>query len=176
MSDRGFESIVEEHKDRAFTYACYFLGNREDAEDVIQEMLLRLWRNFRSIPEHAIGRWILRVTRNLCIDAARQKKRAQVVTTTNDGGPLLETLLRDASENPLRALERTNLRDQIEAAIRELPEPIRSLIILREIQDLKYEDISHVMKIPLNSVKVYIHRGRRQLREKLRSLYRDEVS
>lgn len=92
---RRFRKICERHRDRIFTFACYYLGNREDAEDVTQEVLLRLWENWRSIEPEGLPAWITRVARNACLDALRRRHSYRTVVSADqarEGGE--ETPLR----------------------------------------------------------------------------------
>jgi RNA polymerase sigma-70 factor (ECF subfamily) len=161
-----FKKMVEQHRDRIFTFAYYNLGNREEAEDVTQEVLLRIWQNLEAINEATQHAWINKVSRNACIDAARRRRayRTRVVATA-DG----ETVFGAASHEPSpedRAVA-SSLRSRIQGALSELQEPYKSVVILREIQEMKYEEISASLELPLNTVKSYLHRGRRMLREQL---------
>jgi RNA polymerase sigma-70 factor (ECF subfamily) len=149
---RAFEKIADRHRDRIFTYACYVLGDRDDAEDVTQEVLVRLWKNLDSLEEPRVFPWLLHVTRNACIDALRRRRTYRAVVASDPEGDMMARV-----PSP-----------HVERALQELSEPYRSIVILREIQDLRYEEICEALGLPLNTVKVYLHRGRRKLREKLR--------
>ncbi len=160
-----FTSIVNQHKDRIFTYSFYFLGNRHDAEDVSQEVLLKAWQHLDEIKIGSAKAWILITTRNLCIDFIRKRKRqGQHITFTaaddTDSEPACPV-----ESSPFEIAHAGSLNDQIAKALLLLPETQRSALIMREIQDLTYQDISKALEIPLNSIKVYIMRGRIALRE-----------
>lgn len=163
-----FRDLVEAHQHRVFTFACYYLGNREDAEDVTQEVLLRLWHNVDSVAPETAGAWLARVTRNACFDALRSRRSRKRVFREG---------LEDAKEEPVtttpdpeQAAGGWDVRRHLERALKELDEPYRTIIILREIQGHKYQEISEVLDLPLNTVKTYLHRGRRRLRELLREV------
>jgi RNA polymerase sigma-70 factor (ECF subfamily) len=164
---RAFEQTAARHRDRIFTFACYYLGNREEAEDVTQEVLIRLWKNLDSLEEPRIVPWLIHVTRNACIDTLRRRRTYRALVAEDPEG---EAMLRVASKipGPAAVAEASDFRTHVEDALRDLAEPYRSVVILREIQDLKYEEISAALGLPLNTVKVYLHRGRRKLRERLR--------
>ncbi len=164
---RAFEKIAARHRDRIFTFACYCLGSREEAEDVTQEVLVRLWKNLDSLEEPRIVPWLIHVTRNACIDTLRRRRSYRSLVAEDPEG---EAMLRVASPSPGPGAmaEATDFRSHVESALRELAEPYRSVVILREIQDLRYDEISAALGLPLNTVKVYLHRGRRKLRERLR--------
>ena len=157
-------AIMKQQKDFIYSYAYYFSGSRENAEDLTQEVLIKIWQNLESVKNGPKRAWVAKVTRNLCIDWARSgklKNRALV--------PLDERLPEPSvsARHVEQAVERRDLRKRIEAAIARLPEKLRGLIILREIQNLKYEEIAEALNMPLNTVKTNIHRGRRLLRELL---------
>jgi RNA polymerase sigma-70 factor, ECF subfamily len=164
---RAFEKLADRHRDRIFTFACYILGNREEAEDVTQEVLVRLWKNLDSLEDARVLPWILHVTRNACIDSLRRRKKYRAVVAPDPEG---ETVARAKSPapGPGAAAETADFQAHLQRALESLAEPYRSIVILREVQDLRYEEISATLDLPLNTVKVYLHRGRRKLRESLR--------
>ena len=163
----AFDKTAARHRNRIFTFACYCLGNREEAEDVTQEVLIRLWKNLDSLEEPRLVPWLIHVTRNACIDTMRRRRTYRALVAEDPEG---EAMLRVPSRTPGPGVlaEASDFRTQVENALKELAEPYRSVVILREIQDLKYEEISAALGLPLNTVKVYLHRGRRRLRERLR--------
>ena len=168
MRKARFKKIVEQHKDRIYSHALYFLGNRPDAEDVTQEVLIRTWKNLDSIYLKTTQAWLMRVTHNLCIDYARRRKSG-VTIVQHDDLSILDTKAAFSGNgtDPHKDAENSDLRRQIYTALQKLPEHLRSVIMMREINDIKYEEISQALDIPLNSVKVYIHRGRNELKKAL---------
>jgi RNA polymerase sigma factor (sigma-70 family) len=176
MNSSRFEKIVSEHKDRIYSHALYFLRDRRDAEDVTQEVLIRAWQNLESIRQRTTKAWLMRVTHNLCIDYARQRKASGNVIRSDDISILEKRTASSLSEsNPEHVVENAERLQQILSALQKLPDTIRSVVMLREIQDMKYEDISHTLDIPLNTVKVYIHRGRKELQSSLRQSITEEI-
>jgi len=164
---RGFEKIADRHRDRVFTLACYILGNREEAEDVTQEVLIRLWKNLDSLEEARVLPWLLHVTRNACIDALRRRRTYRALVAPDPEGTAMSRVA-STTIGPATVVENADFRSQLEIAVQELAEPYRTIVILREIQDFRYEEICEALSLPLNTVKVYLHRARRKLREKLR--------
>ena len=151
-----FRRLCQEHRDRIYTFAFYYMGNREDAEDITQEVLFRLWHHGLCMDDESVAAWLTRVARNACLDALRQRRRYRPVFSTQDPEPVLAVEPVDV-----------DLRRQLEAALTRLESPLREIVILREIQGLSYREISQSLKLPLNTVKVYLHRGRRRLRDLL---------
>jgi RNA polymerase sigma-70 factor (ECF subfamily) len=114
----------------------------------------------------------LKVTRNLCIDHSRQKREVAFSTLTNSSNTeRLELDQIEAGLNPEEETINIDAKDRILNAIQKLPPKIKDVIIMREIHDLKYEDIASSMDLPMNSVKVYLHRGRKLLFEYLKPYF-----
>lgn len=139
------------------------LARREDAQDVTQDVLIRLWRRGDEVDAERMLPWLMRVTRNACIDRLRHRKMVHQVVAA-DAEP---DDVADDDASPIDRLELEDDRDVLEAALERISEPYRSIVILREIQEMKYEEISGAMDMPLNTVKVYLHRGRKMLRKQL---------
>jgi RNA polymerase sigma-70 factor (ECF subfamily) len=165
---REFRRLADEHGGRIYTLALYLLGRREDAEDVTQEVLVRLWRHRDRIDPARTRAWVAQVTRNLVIDVSRQRKlRAAVFAEGADAEAAAVAVSSDA--RPDRATMNGELRDALENAVARLDEPYRSILVMREIQDYSYQEIADALEMPLGTVKVYLHRARRRVRETIRS-------
>ena len=163
----GFEHIVLRHRHRVYGYAYYMLGDADEAADVTQDVFLKLWSSRKQMEEKRVLPWLLFVTKNACIDQLRHRRTVRGVMTRDEVAlDLAETheTLPDAS------LEAMDLKEQLERALQELSEPHRSIVILREIQDMSYVEIGAALNLPLTTVKVYLHRGRKMLREKVSGL------
>jgi RNA polymerase sigma-70 factor (ECF subfamily) len=168
---REFRRLADEHGGRIYTLALYLLGRREDAEDVTQEVLVRLWRHRDRIDPARARAWVAQVTRNLVIDVSRQRRmRATVFADSADAD---ETMAVSIDPGPDRAVMNGELRSALEAAIAGLDEPYRSILVMREIQDCSYQEIATVMCMPLGTVKVYLHRARRRVRDAIQTGARD---
>jgi len=166
----GFEAAVAKHQRRIFSFARYFLGNSAEAEDVMQEVLLRFWQNWQDLDSERLEPWLLRVTRNACYDQLRKRRSSSRHMVADPEGRVSD---RAASErpDPEAMAEAGDFRRHLLAALRKLDEPLRSVLILREIQGLKYQEIADILELPLNTVRVYLHRGRRRLRKHLGKVY-----
>ncbi len=156
-----------------YSQAYYFTQNVEDAKDITQDVLIKLWHNMDSISSKATKSWLLTVTKNLCIDFSRKKRElieSKMESDYDNGDFRLDGV--DATSDPEQDMIQSDRKEMLMQAIGKLPEKIRHVVIMREIQDLKYEDIARAMEIPLNSVKVYLHRGRKMLFEYLKPYYK----
>ncbi|HET6349588.1 MAG TPA: sigma-70 family RNA polymerase sigma factor [Candidatus Krumholzibacteria bacterium] len=169
-----FRDLAQEYAGKVFTYARYALRDHQDAEDVTQEVLIRLWKNHDSIEPSRLSAWVMRVTRNLVIDCSRRHRTRAAVFVD---GPAAETSAASvaAAPTPDAHAGRAELREVIERAIAELDEPQRSIVVMREIQGLAYEEIADALNMPLGTVKVYLHRARRRMRERVRAQLGEHV-
>ncbi len=158
--DKLFRQWTREHQDQAWSLARYLLKDRAEAEDVVQEAFERLWHQRESMSAARVKPWLLRVTRNLCLDRLRRQRPQEEAT---------EALAADAS-GPAEALQRQRLQRQLAAAVQGLEEPFRSLVILRDIQQHSYEEVAAMTELSMPQVKTYLHRARRKLREQLAPL------
>ena len=164
---QGFRAMVEQCRNRIYNLAYYSLGTREEAEDVTQDVFLRLWEHWSEVTQAQAMPWLIRVTRNACIDRHRKRQthRAMLAAPGAEDCPANPSPM---GSDPQLSLERDDLRQAVERALSLLDDPYRTIVILREIQSFSYADISEALQMPLNTVKVYLHRGRQMLRTELR--------
>jgi len=176
MRHYQFKNIVLRHKDLIYNQAFYFTSNCEDAEDITQEVFIKLWHHFDKVKRNSVKAWLLKVTRNLCIDYSR-KNHEQSLSELYDNDTTTSVIdnLMDFSANPEQEIITKDLSEKIMFTINLLPEKIRNILILRDIQDLKYDTIAEIMDLPLNSIKVYLHRGRKYLLENLPKSLKEEL-
>jgi len=171
VSPIQYDNLFRLHRQRVFGFAFHYLGNEDDAADVTQEVFIRLWRNRRSIEADRLTGWLLRVTRNLCVDAYRKKTtRLRYISSDSDG---IEDH-GDRRPKPDSIAAGSLFNERLQTALKTLGEPHRSILMLREIEEFKYEEISDALDLPLNTVKVYLHRARRALRKELSEALRYE--
>ena len=142
--------------------------NRMDAEDISQEVFIRIWKNMGKFKLPAAGSWIMRTTHNLCIDYLRRDQIAKQRSIFIDDD--FEDRVADTNKlnQPEAAALQNITNEKIKKAIQKLPENLRSVFVLYEIEGFKYKEISNVLDMPINSVKVYILRARRKLQEELK--------
>lgn len=172
MKTLRFKHLVKQHKNQIYNQAYYFTNSKEDAEDISQEVLLKLWHHLNSVKSKAVKSWLARVTRNVCIDFSR-KKREYSLNELGSGGQQRMIDCRDeAQADPAQLVISEDL---IRQGIASLPETLRTIVIMREIQDLPYALIAETMNLPLNTVKVYLHRGRKLLAQFLDEQVKEPV-
>jgi RNA polymerase sigma factor (sigma-70 family) len=142
------------------------LGDKNLAADLTQDVFIKLWEHkVRLDPDRLIG-WLLTVARNSCIDAMRKMKVRRSVTESDEFS--LDSLS-SGEIGPDRLASNAMFSVRLKKALDTIGEPYKSIVVLREIQDYKYEEIGEVLNLPLNTVKVYLHRARKALREELKN-------
>ncbi len=169
----AFAEIVSRYQTRIFNFAFRLLQQREEAQDVTQEVFLRAYRSMdRYIPDQPLAAWLYKIANNLCIDAIRRRKIRTVSLSAPqaDGDELQQIDIPDQSLNPENLFNNQEIQRSINEAIASLPYRYRVVTILRHIQDLSYQEISKITGQPEGTIKAQIFRARRILREKLRSV------
>ena len=158
-----FRTLVNQHQRLVYSQALHILANKSDAQDATQEAYERLWKhmnnsnNDKTLTKESGKAWLLHVVRNRCIDKLRQRK-----PTDSEN---IEDLRCDNPHNqPAANLAKQQLSHWLHNAIDRLKEPYRSLIILADLQQHTIKDVAQTLDLNENQVKVYIHRGRKQLR------------
>lgn len=169
MSER-FETLVIAHQDRLFSYATRLLSSPGEAQEVVQEVLLKFWDHHAELGDEAALPWMLRVTRNACLDVLRKRTRERNYAMAA-GADWKEAELTPRTDE---IVEQTDFRVELDKAVAELKEPYRSLIILREMQGHSYRDICSILDLPMPQVKSYLHRARKRLRHRLKEFEPDE--
>jgi RNA polymerase sigma-70 factor (ECF subfamily) len=159
----SWEEIVELHSARVYRLAYRLTGNRHDAEDLTQEVFVRVFRSLDTYSPGSFEGWIHRITTNLFLDKARRRSRFRF-----DGfGEGAEERLVSSSPAPEVSYTDGRFDDDVEAALAALPEDFRAAVVLCDIEDLSYEEIADVLGVKLGTVRSRIHRGRAMLREAL---------
>ena len=161
----AFESLMELHEGRIYAIALRMCGNREDAQDCAQEAMLRIYHALdRFKGQSSFATWVYRITMNSCLDELRKRK----VRAAASLDAMLETGWSPAAgEGGLPEVQalRGEQRDIIRAAITSLPEDMRAVIVLRDIQGFSYEQIADMLDANIGTIKSRISRGREKLRE-----------
>ncbi len=161
---RRFRSLVKEHQGQLFSLAYHLLGQSAEAEDVVQDVMVKLWQHLSGLEAERVKPWLLRVTRNACLDLLRRRRYSQAYVSQAAGGDAVVV-----SETPLDRLASSDLGQRLAQAIRELDEPFCSLVVLRDVEELNYQEIGEALDLSESQVKVYLHRARRKLRKRLGS-------
>ena len=169
----SFELLISAYDKRAYNIAYRIMGNEEDAKDMAQEALLRIYKSIKDFKgQSSFSTWLYRIVTNVCLDELRRRKNEKYIsmdsTIQTDSGELHMELCSD-KETPESVYERVEQKELIMNAIGELSEDYKSAIVLRDIQGFSYEEISKMLDCSLGTVKSRINRARNMLRERLKS-------
>ncbi len=164
---KAFDELVERYSKPLYNFIYRILRDPAFSEDLLQETFLRLYLNKDSYREIArFSTWIYTIASNLAkTELRRQKVRRWMSLSGNVDNRPIE--IPDDSSNPLDNLQRNSILCRVEAEIQKLPSAFREVIVLRDIQELSYDEISSILKIPLGTVKSRVNRGRIRLQKKL---------
>ncbi len=160
------------HQHRRVYAICYrFTGGKGDAEDLTQEVFLKVYRNLLSFDaaRGSFTTWITTMTRNLLVDHFRRTRLERVTDSIHAGadaetdGPSLEDQLRDPGPSQFDHVAGIELRVRIQTALQQISPELREAVIFRDLQDMDYKEIAEVLRIPEGTVKSRISRGRAEL-------------
>lgn len=159
----AFDEFVERFRSKIFRYSWLMCGSPEDAEEVAQETLLKVFRSIDQLrePEH-VRSWVFRIARNVCL----MERRKSVFAPTEEL-PVDDLSLADDTEALDTRLLQAELRAVIERAVMELPRTYRSVVLLRDLEGLSTEETAQALDLGIDVVKTRLHRGRAALKQKL---------
>ena len=165
--ERAYVELVNRYKDRLLNFVFQFLGDIEQAEDVVQDTMLRLYEKKHYYKEIAkFSTWIYTIARNLANTELRKRKRRKT-TYLSQLSKERQFEIPAIQDNVDQSLQNEFINDRIQSAISNLPEHFKVVIILRDIQELSYEEISNIVEVPLGTIKSRINRARIQLQAEL---------
>lgn len=167
---RAFDQIIYRFKDRLIIFVYRFLGNQERAEDIVQDTFMKVYTHKHSYREIAkFSTWLYTIAGNLARTELRKMKRRKTYSLSElsyDDKEYEIPVIKD----PSNSLEKRNIGKNIQVALNELPPDFKTMIILRDIQELSYEDISRIVGVPIGTVKSRINRGRLKLKNLLKKI------
>ncbi len=172
----AFDRFVEHFRAKIFQYSWLMCGHREDAEEVAQDTLLKVFENFDQLREpEAVRSWVLRIAKNYCLMKRRKSQFApSQELSLDDYMPMLEgdgeqvkLQIADWSSLPDDQVLQAELRRVLDQAIGELPEIYRVVLLLRDVEDLSTEEAAHVLDVNTDVIKTRLHRARLAIRQKL---------
>jgi RNA polymerase sigma-70 factor (ECF subfamily) len=172
----AFDRFVEHFRAKIFQYSWLMCGQREDAEEVSQETLLKVFENFNQLrqPER-VRAWVLRIAKNFCL---MKRRRSQFAPTQElsldeympaldrDGGHV-KLQIADWSSQPEDRMLRAELRRVLGQAIAALPDTYRSVVLLRDVEDLSTDETAQVLDLSVDVIKTRLHRARLAIRQEL---------
>lgn len=165
-----WERIVEEHSGRVYRLAYHLTGNQHDAEDLTQDVFIRVFNSLSQFKPGTFEGWLHRITTNLFLDRMRRKKRIRFDFMADDDAAVSTSDSFDRHERsgqPEDAFEMSHFGDDIVAALADLPPEYRAAIVLSDIEGLSYEEIAATLGIKMGTVRSRLSRARAKLRESL---------
>lgn len=181
----AFNRFVEHFRSKVFHYSWLMCGDREDAEEVAQDTLLKVFESFAQLREPEMVRtWIFRIAKNACLMKRRKSVFApahelsldEFMPASTVDGEHRHIEIADWSELPDAELLRSELRSELERAIAQLPEIYRAVVLLRDVEELSTEDTAQVLDLSIDVVKMRLHRGRLALRKTLDEYLRNSYA
>ena len=165
----AYNQLVYRFKDRLLNFIYRFVNDLDLAEDLVQDTLLKLYTHKDSYQEIAkFSTWLYTIAANLARTELRKKKRRKTFSVTELSRDDREFIIASSDVDPSEDLSSQNFEKSVQMALAELPDDFKTIIILRDIQELSYDEISKIVEVPLGTVKSRINRGRVKLQQLLK--------
>jgi RNA polymerase sigma-70 factor (ECF subfamily) len=175
FAEPRYRFLIQQYKNKIYSYSLFMLKDKMDADDVTQEVMIRIWQNIDKFNLLASRTWIMKTTNNLCIDYLR-RRQASFERNYSISEEIEDEYGSESTEhNPYLTVHLKMMASKVKEAIGFLPENLKSVFVLYEIQGMKYKEISKALDLPINSVKVYLLRARKKLHEELKQYDAQEV-
>jgi RNA polymerase sigma-70 factor (ECF subfamily) len=159
----SWDEVVRTHSGRVYRLAYRLTGNQHDAEDLTQDVFVRVFRSLSSYTPGTFEGWLHRITTNLFLDRVRRQQRIRFDALSDDAPERLA----GREPNPAQVYDDTHLDDDVQRALDSLSPEFRAAVVLCDIEGLSYEEIAATLGVKLGTVRSRIHRGRAQLRATL---------
>jgi len=165
----AWEQIVRQNRRKVFNVAYKFVGKHEEAEDLTQDIFIKIFKALATFDRRAnFQTWIVSISRNLCIDHYRSvRKERQTIAREVDTADLQPA---SSDRTPYAVAEHQDLRATLREALQTLPVTLRTAVVLRDLQELSYQEIAEKLELPEGTVKSRINRGRIELARQLKRL------
>ncbi|NJD57367.1 MAG: RNA polymerase sigma factor [Nitrospirae bacterium] len=164
---KAFEVLLARHQKSVFNLALRFLGDPDEAEDIMQNTFLRILKASRTYtPEAKFTTWLYTIVKNLCFNVLRSRKSVELVSMDNEYLPDLPA----TEENPIARISQSQLRETVIGAIGKLPKNMQMAVILSKYHGLQYDEIAAIMGCSVNAVKLRVHRAKLILAQELKGL------
>lgn len=166
MNQQEFTKLAEEHSGFVYNVAYRMLGNQHDAEEVAQDAFISAYRardRFRGDAQPTT--WLYRITVNAALMRLRKEKRRREMTVTEDDRP--DAPSTDWTQSPVASAMNSELGEHIQEAIDQLPDDLRTAVVLRDVQGLSNDEAADVLEVSISALKARLHRGRVALRQLL---------
>src|SRR5438477_9425189 len=174
--DQGaWELIVRQYWRKVFNVAYKFVGKHDEAEDLAQDIFLKIFKSLDTFDRRAnFQTWLISISRNLCIDHYRSVRKERETIDRDVDASELAPASRDPG--PVQVLEQHDRVELLRQAMSALPDTLRTAVLMRDIQELSYQEIADKLRLPEGTVKSRINRGRNELARQIRKLRGDDFS
>ena len=171
----AWDAIVKQYWRKVFNVAYKFVAKHDEAEDLTQDIFLKIFKSLDTFDRRAnFQTWLISISRNLCIDHYRSvRKERETIDRAVDANDLTPT---SPEPGPIAALEHRDRVALLRQAMSALPDTLRTAVLMRDIQELSYQEIADRLRLPEGTVKSRINRGRTELARQIRKLRGDEYS
>jgi RNA polymerase sigma-70 factor (ECF subfamily) len=171
----AWDLIVRQHWRKVFNVAYKFVGKHDEAEDLTQDIFLKIFKSLDTFDRRAnFQTWLISVSRNLCIDHYRSvRKERETINRDVDASELSPA---SPDESPVAAIEQRDRVMLLRQALAALPASLRTAVLMRDIQELSYQEIADRLRLPEGTVKSRINRGRTELARQIRKLRGQDYS
>ena len=166
---KAFEILVEKYQKPMYNFAFRMLGSDEDAQDMTQEIFIRV---YKAAPTYEVkakfSTWIYKIARNLCLNYIRDHKTGSLVSLEDSHGEF-DFPEKSVDANPLKKLEMKDMGKRIVKAVHKLPENLKMTVILCKYHGMPYDEAAEILGCSVNALKIRIHRARKLLTDYLKS-------
>jgi RNA polymerase sigma-70 factor (ECF subfamily) len=161
----SWDEIVRQHSPQVYRLAYRLTGNQHDAEDLTQDVFVRVFRSLDTYRPGTFEGWLHRITTNLFLDRVRRRQRIRFDALTEELSARLP--LRATGTDPEQVYEMTHLSADVQMALNDLPPQFRAAVVLADIEGYSYEEVAQTLGVKMGTVRSRIHRGRALLRRSL---------
>jgi RNA polymerase sigma-70 factor, ECF subfamily len=172
---QAWEAIVRQYRRKVFNVAYKFVGRHEEAEDLTQDIFLKIFKSLSTFDSRAnFQTWLISVSRNLCIDHYRSvRKERETIDQSVDASELAPV---SKTQGQMAMMEQRDRVELLRDAMSSLPKTLRTAVLMRDIQELSYHEIAEKLRLPEGTVKSRINRGRNELARQIRKLRGEDFS
>ncbi|MBI5635007.1 MAG: RNA polymerase sigma factor [Nitrospirae bacterium] len=161
---KAFELLIARHQRAVYNLALRFLNDSDEAEDVAQDVFIRIYKAAATYtPDAKFTTWLYTIVRNLCFNVLRSRRQAVIVSVDDEALPELPA----QNEDPVKRITRQQLRKKVIHAVGRLPENMRLAVILSKYHGLSYDEVAGIMGCSVNAIKLRVHRAKALLAEEL---------
>jgi len=167
---KAFELLLARHQRSVYNLAIRFLGDPDEAEDIMQNTFIRVFRASQTYtPEAKFTTWLYTIVKNLCFNVLRSRRSSEIISMDSEYLPELPA----KTEDPIERISRSQIRETVIRAVNSLPENMKMAVILSKYHGLQYDEIAAIMGCTVNAVKLRVHRAKIILAKELKGLSRE---